>query len=129
MLWERQHDAMQRYIGTYEGAMIADGTTTVITKLFNRGSSSLEGRYMMIYGHDPHPRVELGLLGPCLLPSPRELFCVWLDRGGIGFVSMLFNARADEFKGMYTLYGRTGLLQRMEPAFWNQMTDWNGKLR
>ncbi|MBA3033727.1 MAG: hypothetical protein KKF85_06940 [Gammaproteobacteria bacterium] len=120
---------MQRYVGTYEGTLISSGTTSVITKLFPSGSGGLQGRYLMVYGREIGARVERGSLGPCLVPASREILCIWRDRFGIGSLSMLFDAEATEFRGLWRSFKGQSEFARMEPRFWNETTLWNGKLQ
>lgn len=120
---------MQRYVGTYEGSLISSGTTSVITKLFPSGRGGLQGRYLMVYGRGIGARVERGALGPCLVPASREILCIWRDRYGIGSLSMLFDAEATEFRGLWRTLNAHSEFSRMEPRFWNERTTWNGKLQ
>lgn len=126
----REAQVMWGYTGTYSGGLISNGTDSVITKLYPDGPYGLAGSYMMISGKGMNATVQLGQLGPCLVPAKQELLCIWHDHAGVGSVSMLFNSGNTKFKGLWnSLNDRRSRFSRMERRFWNEMTLWNGTLQ
>ena len=90
--------AMTKYYGTYEGPMISNGTTAVITRL-QPGNADVAGHYLMIYGDGE--KVELGELRPCMLRPKNNLLCQWTDKFGHGFVNFSFDVDGNAFKGVW----------------------------
>jgi hypothetical protein len=128
-LFSIESRAMHRFIGTYQGKMVSQGTSHAITKFYPAGNGGLKGRYLLFYGHGANARAEIGLLGPCTTRDPSELLCIWTDQFGVGDVSFVFNTDASEFKGLWGPLSADYGFHRMDKRYWNEMTIWGGTLQ
>lgn len=112
-----------KFIGTYQGRLISNGTSSVVTMLFPGTSRGLIGRYMMIYGDGE--KVELGTLSPCMALAENELLCQWRDKFGNGFLNMYFDNKAAHFRGLWSSDNMDRFPQR-GPYPKEDMTLWDG---
>jgi hypothetical protein len=113
--------AVTKYYGTFEGPMISQGTTSVITVL-QPGGDDVIGRYLMIYGDGE--KVALGALKPCMILPKNNLLCQWTDKFGHGFVNFSFDASGKAFNGVW----HPDLMDRFPPMgpYKEGPTDWDG---
>lgn len=114
---------LDKYIGTFKGALISSGTEFVVTRFFYDSRAELAGEYTMIPYSGSKKGEEKGTLGPCKRLPDSEFLCRWQDNYGYGFLALQFDANATEFRGTW----RNGdVFPQMKREYWLEQTGWNG---
>lgn len=116
---------INRYVGTYKGALISVGTEFVITRFFLDSSGKMVGEYTMIPYQGSSRKNESGTLDNCEELPDSEFLCHWHDRYGDGLLALQFDDAASEFRGLWKPSGASDA-PHMERKYWLEQTDWNG---
>ena len=87
--------------------MISSGpcVTPGITAFIAKGPDSVIGSYQL----EEHEGPTLGVLSGCRVLGPRDLWCVWRDKYGVGAFQATFAADGSSFTGYWNPRGKNQL--------------------